>query len=73
VSYNGFQSIINEANCGFFIDAENTELFANKIYQISKMEKSELTKMGERGRVYAMKHLNYDSLGDELLSFIEMC
>jgi len=73
VSFDGYQSIINEAGCGFFIEAENIELFANKIRQISKMSKSELTIMGERGRAYAMKHLNFDTLGDELLNFIVMC
>ena len=35
------------------------------------MDKFFLKEMGERGKVYAEKHLNYTELADELLKFVE--
>lgn len=73
VSYDGFQSIINEADCGFFIEAENIQLMADTIRKLSKMDKSDLLEMGLRGKLFAVKYLNYNSLGNEFLDFINSC
>ena len=70
ISYDGYRSILNEANCAFFVEAENIQQIANKILEISKMDKKILAEMGNKGKTYAMKNLNYDSLGNELLEFI---
>lgn len=71
VAYNGYRSMLNEAGCGFFVDTNNRDLIASKILELSKMDTSFLKKMGERGKVYAEKHLNYMELAGELLKFVE--
>lgn len=73
VSYDGYQSIINEANCGFFIEAENIDILAKSIYNISNMDKEQLIKFGQNGKSYVYKHHDYNYLGQELLNFIEKC
>lgn len=70
VTFNGYQSIINEAECGWFIPANKPELLALKILEISKMNESDLKKMGLRGREYVIKKNNYKTLSQELLNFI---
>ena len=72
VAYNGYRSMLNEAGCGFFVDTNNRDLIASKILELSKMDKSFLKQMGERGKIYAEKYLNYESLADELLEFMWM-
>lgn len=71
VAYNGYRSMLNEAGSVFFVDTNNRDLIASKILELSKMDKFFLKEMGERGKVYAEKHLNYTELADELLKFVE--
>jgi len=65
VCYNGFKSIINEANCGKFIEAHNPELFANEILKFSKKSSEELTKIGANGKKYLKENLSYEVLAKE--------
>lgn len=70
VSYNGYKSIINDANCGWFIDANSPKKLADKLIEVSKMEKEELKRIGKNGREYVMKECNYQNLASKLLNFI---
>lgn len=71
VSYNGYQSIINEANCGWFIDANKPALLADKILEISKMDKAELKQIGKNGRNYVLTNHDYEKLAQDLVDFIK--
>lgn len=71
VAYNGFKSMINEANCGFFIEANKPDLLAEKIKEISLMDKNVLKQLGQNGQDYAQKNLDYDVLTNKLLNFIQ--
>lgn len=70
VTYNGYKSIINEANCGWFIPANNPHLMADKILEISAMDKAYLSRIGLNGREYLIKHHDYKVLAEKLLNYI---
>ena len=49
-SYNGFPSMINEANCGVFVSTRNPEELRDVFLEYSKLSKNELRQIGENGR-----------------------
>lgn len=65
-SYSGFPSMIDEANCGWFIEAENSNALAKKIIQISKFKKDELVQLGTNGRDWIKENRSYTSLAKYL-------
>ena len=69
-SYSGYQSIINEADCGFFIEANNPSLLAEKIISIKNLDAKLLDEMGLRGYNYALNNHNYEQLSKNYLQFI---
>lgn len=71
VTYSGYPSIINEAECGWIIEANNPKLMADKILEISKMDKNVLDQVGNRGREYVMKYHDYEMLAQKLVNFIK--
>lgn len=71
VAYNGYKDILNEVDCGKYIETDNPQLFADTIVEFSKMDKSELDAMGNRGRKYAEENMNFDKLAEKLLQFID--
>lgn len=70
VSYSGYRSIINEANCGWFIEANNPRLMADKIREISKMDPEYLKKIGRNGREYLIENHDFKYLARKLKDFI---
>lgn len=71
VAYNGYQSIINEAGCGEFIEAENPQLLAKKMIAYSQMKKEELEEIGQRGKKYLEEHLRMDVLAKKYSELLE--
>lgn len=71
VSLSGFHSIINEANCGKFIESDNIQLLADTILEFSVMDKQVLKEMGQRGKEYVVKNLNYEILTERYLKIID--
>ena len=65
-SYSGFPSMIDEANCGWFIEAENSDALAKKIIQISKFKKEELVQLGSNGRDWIKANRSYTFLANYL-------
>lgn len=61
-SYSGFKSMINEADCGWFIDAEDSDLLASKIIEISKTDREMLVNIGIKGRRWILKNRKYSEL-----------
>lgn len=68
VSYNGYRSIINEAKCGEFIDVNNAELLASKIFEYYKKSPTELELTGKKGKKYLENNLSFEILTDKLLT-----
>jgi len=69
-SYSGYYSMINEANCGYFIPAEDVNALVNKIKELIKVPKSERNIMGARGRSWLIKNRKYEKLADNYLAFL---
>lgn len=61
-SYSGYQSMINESGCGFFVPAEDTSAVVDKILLLKNMPKEERVKMGEKGRKWIIENRNYKNL-----------
>lgn len=71
VSLDGYKNIINEAECGLFIEADRPDLLAESILQFASLDKEELSRMGERGKSYLMTKLTYESLSARYLQIVD--
>jgi glycosyltransferase involved in cell wall biosynthesis len=69
-SYSGYPSMINEAECGFFVPAEDVTALVDKIQEISEMPESERSNIGAKGRPWLLKHQTYPVLADKYLNLI---
>jgi len=59
-------NIIQEANCGIVVEAENSKKIAEGILNLYKKSPNDLKKMGENGKKYVLKNHTYSSLVDKL-------
>lgn len=66
-SYSGYPSMINEADCGFFIPAEDVQLLVNKIKELFFMSESERETFGLKGFEWLLKNRKYEILADNYL------
>lgn len=69
-SYSGFQSMINEANSGIIVPAEDEESLTNAIKMMLSMPPEELEAMGERGKQWLIQNRQWKTLADDYLSII---
>ena len=58
-SYSGFKSMINEANCGVFIDAEDPVMLSHTILEYYDKPVEELAQIGRRGREWLLEHADW--------------
>jgi glycosyltransferase involved in cell wall biosynthesis len=65
-SYSGFPSMINEAQCGYFVPAGDLQALVDKIIELSKMEKVTRDEIGLNGRSWLIKNRNYKKLSSDL-------
>lgn len=68
--YDGFQSMINEAECGKFIKPDDPKLLASEILQFSRYDRTILSEMGARGELFVKKHMSYPTLAEKYLNII---
>lgn len=66
-SYSGYQSMINEAKSGFFTPSEDSFELSNKIEGIYLLDKSDLNKIGLRGKEWLVKNRNWDVIALDYL------
>ncbi|WP_086482147.1 glycosyltransferase family 4 protein [Oceanospirillum sanctuarii] len=69
-SYTGYSSMINEADCGLFVPAEDVEALSVAVDRFSKMPEGELNDMGRRGREWILSNRRYDTLASQYLEVI---
>ncbi len=62
LSYNGFPSMINEADCGVIVPAENIEKLKSTIINYSKMDKQKLCEIGLRGKEWLIQNRTFSKL-----------
>lgn len=69
-SYTGYPSMVNEADCGLFVPAEDVVALSAAIDRFSKMPKEELNEMGRRGREWILTNRRFDNLASQYLDVI---
>jgi glycosyltransferase involved in cell wall biosynthesis len=69
-SHSGFQSMINEAKCGYFVPAGDAQSLCKEIIDLSKISNSELKKVGARGRIWLLENRLYDKLAIKYISVL---
>lgn len=65
VSYTGYVSMINEAECGVVVPAEDVEALKVALQNYLFMSEAELDEMGQRGKKYIMENRTFDKLAME--------
>jgi glycosyltransferase involved in cell wall biosynthesis len=61
-SYNGYPSMINEAQCGVFIPAKDVSALKQAICEYSQMTTDQLNSIGQRGKAWLLKNRPYDKI-----------
>lgn len=61
-SYSGYQSMLNEAECGTFIPAEDLLSLKEAIMSYGSLSKDQLNKIGERGKQWLMRNRTFHKL-----------
>jgi glycosyltransferase involved in cell wall biosynthesis len=70
-SYSGFQSMLNEANCGSFVQFGDATVLAKEILRYSKMSKSKIEEIGKNGEKFLIANRTFDKLASQYLKIIE--
>ena len=69
-SYSGYPTMINEANCGFLIPAEDPNFLAKTIIKITKIKKNKLNIIGKKGRYWLLQNRKYNKLANDYLKIL---
>jgi glycosyltransferase involved in cell wall biosynthesis len=66
-TYTGFPSMINEANCGIFLNTTKSEELVNTFVKYALMSNSEREAIGKNGRIWIYENRTYSKLTLEYL------
>lgn len=69
-SYTGFPSMVNEANCGVYVPAEDTLALKNEIERFASLSSDERYDIGIRGRQWILENRQFDKLAEKYLKII---
>lgn len=73
-AYNGYRDILEEVNCGKYVEANNPQMLADAMIWFSELDKDQLIQMGRNGQQYVLEKMNFGYLANKLLHFInEVC
>jgi len=70
-SYSGYPSMINEAQCGKFIETKSPEDIKNAILSFANMSSEELQTSGQNGRDWIYSHRTYKTLAKEYIDMMQ--
>ena len=65
------RALIEEANCGFYVEPENSFLIAEKAKELLNLTDDTLIKIGENGFKFAKKNFDRKKLAIKYSSLIE--
>lgn len=71
LTYSGYEKIMKEANCGYHIPAEDEQALTSTVIKLSETPKAELEQMGQNGKDYLLKRLQYKDLAKKLRTSLE--
>lgn len=64
-SYDGFPSMLDEAQSGVFVPAGDSDALTSEIQRLVTLDPDELSAIGERGRTWLLEHRGYPALATE--------
>ena len=69
-SYNGYETMINESNCGEFIMPNDGEELLRKIYKYKNMSNQQREQIGGNGKKWILENRSYEKLSNSLCEII---
>jgi glycosyltransferase involved in cell wall biosynthesis len=69
-SYSGYQSMVNEAKCGYFENTLNANHLKEKILNIVNLDENERKTLGENGKKWIYQNRQYSQLAKEYIDKI---
>ena len=72
-SYSGYPSMVNEAQCGSFVPAEDEKALSNKILEYASKDSLELERIGKNGREWLIENRAYEKLARKYLDEVFLC
>ncbi|WP_341303371.1 glycosyltransferase family 4 protein [Pseudomonas sp. TMP25] len=69
-SYSGYPSMINEAECGFFVPSEDVAALVSEVERLSKLPRVALSEIGDRGAEWIVKNRSYSTLADRYIEYM---
>ncbi len=69
-SYNGYETMINESNCGEFIKPNDSDEILKKIYKYKVMSIKERGQIGKNGKKWVLRNRSYEKLISSLSEII---
>jgi glycosyltransferase involved in cell wall biosynthesis len=69
-SYSGFPSMIDEADCGEFVPAGDSQALVKSLQQWAKRSRHELDLIGMRGRQWVLDNRTFDSIASDYIDQI---
>ncbi|QRV25185.1 glycosyltransferase family 4 protein [Marinomonas foliarum] len=69
-SYTGYPSMVNEADCGVFVPAEDIGALKHEVDKLAKLPKVEREAMGGRGREWLLSNRRFEHLATQYLEII---
>ena len=70
-SYTGYPSMINEANCGVFVNSSNSMDLKETILNIANKNVQDIKQLGEKGKKWIYENRQYSRLANEYINKIE--
>ena len=70
-SHSGYQSMLNEADCGYFIPANDSDALVTTICSLSALPDAKLDEIGSRGRNWLLENRQYDKLALQYAQLLE--
>jgi len=70
-NYSSEKNLISDACCGFTIKEFSVNTMANKILEISKIEKEKLQELGNNGHNFVIKNFTYGAMAKQFICFLQ--
>lgn len=70
-SFTGYPSMINEADCGSFVPAEDVAALRSEIERYAAMSAEDRARIGARGREWLLTHRRFETLAQDYMSHLE--
>lgn len=64
-SYNGYPSMLNEAQCGKFVPVKDVRALTMAIHEYEQLPREQLESIGKRGKEWLLKNRSYEKLALE--------